>query len=524
MNRRPAFACAIAVLAACAALSAAAERKTICTVTVNSDDEKQALRARLPKGDYEFVELLQSGRPDWLRAACERKVQCDALVISGHFNAGETFYSDKVASHAALKMDELERASCSESCPGVFAHLKEVYLFGCESLNPDSSKYASAYGESGRDRMRRLFAGVPKIYGFSGPAPVGPTAAALINRYFDQGGGAEIGTGRANPKLLSVFSRNNMVGIPGLREHEARMAYRRQVCQFYDDRRTPAQKLAFIHSTMRADMSQGREFFERIENFLASLSDAERSSPDFAQELARVSADQAVGSRFLAAARGERPEMRARRVKVAATLGWLSTEQEHEEIVRMAGDLAARDAIGYAEVDLLCSLNSDGALDAAAAASPFASMSLERTGAAAAMACLGRKDAHARVVRALVSADERDVKIAQAYLRNRPVADMAELRAVAARIAHIGSAPAQVRAIDTLARLNIADRQVIDQLAQAFADAKSPSVQRAIAEVFIRSDSAALPKAELAAIVRRYRLKVSHGDDLIEQLLRKLQS
>jgi len=46
-------------------------------------------------------------------------------------------------------------------------------------------------------------------------------------------------------------------------------------------------------------------------------------------------------------------------------------------------------------------------------------------------------------------------------------------------------------------------------------------VQRAIAEVFIRSDAKALPKAELAALVRRYRLK---GDDLIEQLLRKLQS
>jgi hypothetical protein len=151
-------------------------------------------------------------------------------------------------------------------------------------------------------------------------------------------------------------------------------------------------------------------------------------------------------------------------------------------------------------------------------------MPMDKVGAAAAMACMGRKDAHARVVRALVSADERDVKIAQAYLRNRPVADMAELRAVAAGISRIGSSAVQVRAIDTLARLNIADRQVIDQLAQAFADARSPSVQRAIAEVFIRSDSAALPKAELAAIVRRYRLKVSHGDDLIEQLLRKLQS
>ena len=70
-------------------------------------------------------------------------------------------------------------------------------------------------------------------------------------------------------------------------------------------------------------------------------------------------------------------------------------------------------------------------------------------------------------------------------------------------------------------KLNITDRQTIDQLAQVFADSKSANVQRAIAEVFIRSDASALPKAELAALVRRYRIK---GDDLIDQLLRKLQS
>jgi hypothetical protein len=174
--------------------------------------------------------------------------------------------------------------------------------------------------------------------------------------------------------------------------------------------------------------------------------------------------------------------MRARMVTVAATLGWLTPDEERDEQVRIASDLIARDAIGYAEVDLVCSMNSDGRLDAAAARSPLASLPDTRVGPAAVLACLGRRDAHQRVVRALVSSDERDVRIAQAYLRNRPVTD---------------------------------------QLAQVFADANSINVQRAIAEVFLRSDARALPKAELAAIVRRHRLK---GDDLIDQLLRKLQS
>ena len=514
------LALALAIVAATSA-HGAPEKKTICTITVNSSDEKEAFRARLPQGEYDFVELVEKGRGDWLRSSCERRIQCDALVISGHFNAGEDFYSDKVESHESLRMDELERASCSESCPGIFARLKEVYLFGCESLNPDSSKYASAYGESGRDRMRRLFAHVPAIYGFSGPAPVGPTAAALINRYFDTGAKGEIASGHPSSRLLSAFSRNSMVAIPGLREHDARMAHRAQVCQFYDERRSAAQKLTAIHAMMTRDMGEARAFFERIENLLASLGEDERRSSAFAQALAQVSADDAARGRYLAIARAEPAEMRARMVKVAANLGWLTPAQEQDEHVRMVSDLIARDAVGYAEVNLICALNRDGTLDAAAARSPLARMPDQRASHAAALACLGRPDAHARVIRALVSSDERDVRIAQAYLRNRPVSDTRELRAIAAEIPHGGSPAAQVRALETLARLNIVDRQIIDQLAQAFAESKSVAVQRAIAEVFIRSDLRALPKAELAALVRRHRLK---GDDLIDQLLRKLQS
>jgi hypothetical protein len=492
----------VAVIAV-AAPFAVAGKKTICTITVNSPDEREAMRARLPKGDYEFVELVEKGRPEWLRSACERKAQCDALVISGHFNAGEDFYSDKIESREHLRMDELERASCSESCPGVFANLKEVYLFGCESLNPDSSKYASAYGESGRDRMRRLFAGVPAIYGFSGPAPVGSTAAMLLNRYFDTGAANEIGTGRTSSRLLSTFSRNSMVS--------SRIAPRRArvvpapVCGFYDERQGAGQKLAAIHAMMKRDTGEARGFFERIENFLAFLTDDERHSAALSQALAQVSADDATRGRYLAQARGERPEMRARMVKVAATLGWLTQDQERDEQVRIASDLIARDAVGYAEVDLVCSMNSDG-LDAAAAPPRRANLADSRVSHAAVLACLGRHDAHERVVRALASNDERDVRIAQAYLRNRPVTDTRELRAMAAGIPQTGSQAAQVRALETLARLNITDRETIEQLAQVFVDAKSINVQRAIAEVFLRSDARALPKAELASIVRRHSL------------------
>ena len=43
--------------------------KTVCTITVNSDDEKETYRKRLPPGRYEFVELVEKGRAEWLKGS-----------------------------------------------------------------------------------------------------------------------------------------------------------------------------------------------------------------------------------------------------------------------------------------------------------------------------------------------------------------------------------------------------------------------------------------------------------------------
>jgi hypothetical protein len=501
-----------------------AEKKTICTITVNSSDEKDAFRQYLPKGEYQFVELVDKGRDDWLRSSCQKGIQCDALLISGHFNAGETFYSDNIAKDENLRVDELERASCSNSCPGLFAKLKEVYLFGCESLNPDAAQYQSAYGESGRERMRRLFANVPAIYGFSGHAPVGPTAGALLSKYFSSGGGGEIATGRPNARLLRQFSFNHMVVVSGVRDSDPGAQRRYDVCQFYDERSPAAKKLQFAHTLMRRSPKDARIFFERIDKMWASFTDEERQSPGFSRTLAEIAADSATRDHYLAVAReSPRPEIRARMVKLAASLAWLSAVEERAEYIRMVSDIVARDAMGFAEVDLVCSLNANHELDADVAASNLASMRPQKVANAAAMACLGSRDAHAQVLRALASPNDRDVQIAQVYLRNRPLTDQGELRTLALGIARMAG-NIQVRALDTLGRFNIADREILEELARAFADTKSASVQRAIAEVFIRSDPKAISKRELVGVLRQHRIRSSAGDDLIDVLIRRLQS
>src|SRR5512140_2407105 len=179
---------------------ASAEMQTVCSSTVNSADEQESFRRFLPASKYRFVELVERHRPDWLASACQQRVSCDVLVISGHYGAGNEFFSDALEAREFLPIAELERVSCSNSCPALFSRLKEVYLFGCNTLNPDPQSSASAeivrslvreghapkeakrqlqsldaaHGESSRDRMRQVFKGVPVIYGFSSVAPLGP--------------------------------------------------------------------------------------------------------------------------------------------------------------------------------------------------------------------------------------------------------------------------------------------------------------------------------------------------------------
>ena len=501
-------------------LAAVAGPKTVCTVTVNSADEKEAFRRRLPPGDYRFVELLEKGRPDWLRSACRSAVQCDVLIVSGHFNAGETFYSDDLARSDSLSIDELERASCSDSCPGVFARLKEVYLFGCESLNPDASKYASAHGESGRARMRRIFADVPVIYGFSSAAPLGVAAAATIERHFDASP-RTIGTGRASADFLRAFSSNHMVAAQGVRDGEAEDRYRGQVCGFFDERVTLAARLAWVHAMMGRDMAQASGFFERIEGMLAAASQAERAAPDFLLALARISADDAVRESFLSTMRATRAAgLRSRMIAVATTLGWLDAAQHGTELARMMDEVLAGAGIGFAEVELACSLDIGTQARWSIAVPPYPGPAA-RT---AVLACLGNGEARARTLAALASADDRDVQVAQAYLRHRPISDAAELRALAHAISFMAPGSAQVRALDTLGRHAIVDREIVEGLMRSFAGTSSLAVQRAIAEIFLRSDPRAFARGDVADVLARTRIRSTSGDDLIDAVVRRLQT
>jgi hypothetical protein len=521
MRRIPILAAVAAVMAFLPAMAPA--KQTVCTVTVNSDDEKETIRRRLPKGEYDFVELVEKGRSHWLRSSCQRHVRCDVLVISGHFNAGDTFYSDKVDRNEYLDVDELERASCGGSCSSLFEHLKEVYLFGCESLNPDATKYSSSYGESGRDRMRRLFPNVPVIYGFYSSAPVGPTAAMLLDRYFDRGGAGDFGTGRVSSRLMTVFGHNHIAHVSGVRAGDPMAAYRHQVCQFFDERLSAADKLEYVHALF-GNGANVSTFFERVEKLFASLTAQQKQSPAFTRALADLSADGSARERYVEVLRrADPPTRRARMIELGTALGWFTPEQERSEQVALVNDLLARRTMGFAEVDLVCSLNASHALDGERSRVQATRASAGYIPHVATLACLGDEAARAELLRSVAATSEGDAQVLQTYLRYYTVTD-SQLRALVREVAQ-ASGPAQVRAIDAIGRLNISDRDVLRELSRTFAQSRSLEVQRALAELFIRSDPDALPRPDLLGIVRAHRIKSPHGaHDLIDTLLERLQA
>ena len=528
-----------------------AGKRTVCTITVNSPDEREMFRQRLPEDQYQFVELVERGRPDWLASACRQGIRCDLLVISGHFDGSTEFYSDQVAASEFLPVAEMERAACSDSCRGLFSQLKQVYLFGCNTLNADAVKHMSSevgrslvraghsqsdaqrlahnldqrHGESSRDRMRRIFMNVPVIYGFSSRAPLGPAAATLLGRYLQSSSIAEVGSGRASPKLLAHFATESMIAVSGLSESDPRAVYRREVCQFIDDRPSPAEKLDFIHDLLRRDMAEVRMFLERIEGLFASLSDSERQAPSFSQALGEIARDDVARQRYLRFAEdADQPQVRARMIQLAGTLGWLSPPDQRAELVRMIGDLLMRRSIGSAEVDLICSMNRDHELDQERYRLSQSPSQYDEVAHAAALACLGSAEGRTRVLQALTSRDDAESQIAEVYLGHRPITDVNELRAVASGITRMTGSSAQVRALDTLGRHRLSDRQSLDELARLFPTAESVDVQRAIAAVFIHSDYQSLGKQEFVRVLSQSRLKSPSGDDIIDILIRRLRA
>ena len=549
-RRSPLLLVAVVLLFAAGIAAAAADKQTVCTITVNSDDEREAFRRNLPPDRFDFVELVERGRPDWLGAACRKGVRCDVLLISGHFDDGSEFYSDRVDSHDHLPVTELERAACTDGCSGLFSQLKEVYLFGCNTLNADAVRFASGeavrslvraghapadadalartlearLGDSNRDRMRVVFKDTPVIYGFSSKAPLGARAGPLLERYFKTGGASDIGQGRSSAALLGLFAGASMKSAVGVTATDPQAGHRNDVCRFVDDAQPPAEQAHFLRAVMQRNMAEVALYLDRIDTLSVALSRAP-AAEELRAALAALAHDADARRRYLDMARdADELATVSRMLAVAKRIGWVTDESMRAEFVAAIGRHASRGAMSAADVDTVCAANARHELDVAAGGLDVHPKYADSVANAAALACLGKTEQRNRALRGLTADDERDAQIAQVYVRRHPLQDADEFRRVVGAIAQMRSGPSQVRALDALAVMRVSDRDTLTTLAALYPRTRSLDVQRAIAGVLIRADTRGFADAEVVRALRRHRLLSPDGEDVIDVLIRRLQT
>jgi hypothetical protein len=249
---------------------------------------------RLPAADFDVIDLSPyqltvadaapppaEGRPTaaaWLYDLCRPRLRCDVVVFSGEF-AGSFFG----AYGKNLSLADMDEASCRARCDGLFHRPREVFLLGCNTLatkmqdRRTPAQYlqvlldhgfdrataervvGTRYGPLGpsfRESLRRVFMGVPRLYGFTSVAPSGVHTAPLLERYFRTKGDyrayleeADRDTG-PNAELLGAFHGTGLVQDTGLADDEPAAADRDAVCRVYDEHETVTARLRIIADWM----------------------------------------------------------------------------------------------------------------------------------------------------------------------------------------------------------------------------------------------------------------------------------
>ena len=220
----------------CVALTflVSAQAKTICTMTFNSENEKQVFAKNLSPVGYESVELVPDNKnPLWLKEACQSQVKCDIVLISGHF--GGLFFGEGKSS--TLSLQDLISQREGRSC-GNILDAKAVYLMGCNTLaskikdhrtidqylrvlvndgfplnlaeNVASARYLN-FGQSMGEIMTQIFSQSKMLVGFDSTGPLGAQAAPLLQRAFNNTTLAEKNeTGISAKALKTQFAKHNM--------------------------------------------------------------------------------------------------------------------------------------------------------------------------------------------------------------------------------------------------------------------------------------------------------------------------
>lgn len=374
------------------ALNAHAAKKNVCTITINSSHEKKVLQKYLPSRDFEFIELLPSSSskgvlndhdsesiPDWLDNACREKIECDMLVISGHF--GGTFFG---SSGYKLSLEQLERAACNPDCAGLFKKPKETFLFGCNTLagkKPDhrtpeqylqvlledhmnladaeqtvALRY-SPWGNENLQRMQGVFSGSAKIYGFDSVGPRGENVEAMLSRHFkSRGPGYSAYLDRLtkksepNQSLKTALASTSFLETNGVEQTSSPA-----ICYLNDAKVSRISKVQFVERSLNGP--NPLHYAPAIANWISELKD-KNFKPEELQMLDRVASNSNTRDRFvtLASAIKNLPVLQASLWEFTMHMRWITEAQFKQKLVEAIRPYFADLQITRTERDTVCGI------------------------------------------------------------------------------------------------------------------------------------------------------------------------
>jgi hypothetical protein len=365
------------------------DKFTICAITINSDDEKKVFQAQAAKQPSKFnpvVELTSFGdESNWFKSACESKVRCDQLVISGHF--GGTFFSDKDGQEKELSLREMEEAGCSKSCEGILKDPYEVFLFGCNTLSGKEadhrtpaqylqvllndgiplqqaelvveSRYGSV-GDSHKSSMQRVFGGAKKqIYGFDSVGPSGANVKGFLQNYFSKiSPSAQLEKQQAKRMMDSVDLGNTILAtslkttaFTQCGEGDLNDPVTKNICALQDKRSSASSKIALISELFTKD--NFLVYLPAINNFMKGNTNF---TADDKAELKKISSNEVIKGQILGLLdKTSSLGLKTEWISFAANLNFLSEEDASKRISETL-ESALKGKLSRALTDQLCSL------------------------------------------------------------------------------------------------------------------------------------------------------------------------
>ena len=340
--------------------------KTVCGMTINSQDEVKAFMRRLrvnqPGSQFKFVELTKMGSDStWWRNAGRSGIKCDVLLVSAHF--GGTLFGDK--NKIRLTMSELEEASCNNTHDGILKHPKEVFLFTCNMLAgkqrdvrtprqyyqvllqyypPHIAQYYvqtryGAWGGTFVGRTTRAFYGVPRLYGYPSVSPLGAASGAWVERYLshiaDYGRHLErIKPNTRNMSLIRTMGYTGMIQKTGVMPGTLGDKVRTNLCKYFN-----AGSVEGKHAVLARVLHE-----DKFEPYLTYVEEFYREhKPRFGSAHADIRGNTRVKTHVLRLidVSVDMPHTRIDLVNFASQVGWIDSDRRQAYLEKIVRDLFA---------------------------------------------------------------------------------------------------------------------------------------------------------------------------------------